>query len=94
MFLKCDSFDGDVSQWNVANGAYFPYMFCKCYSFRGDVSQWNVANGSDFDSMFGGTSVDRNNVAHWNISHAALTEWARDYPGVDIRENMFVDARF
>ena len=42
MFRGATSFNGDVSNWNVAAVTNMQYMFQAATSFNGDVSNWNV----------------------------------------------------
>ena len=46
MFEYAESFNGDISEWNVSNVRDMSKMFEYAESF-GDISEWNVSNVRD-----------------------------------------------
>jgi surface protein len=44
-------FNGDISQWNVANVTEMSGMF-QYSKFKGDISQWDLSNVTDKEYMF------------------------------------------
>ena len=43
MFLNCESFNKDISNWNVSNVTDMNYMFGGCKKFNQDISKWDVS---------------------------------------------------
>ena len=52
MFYKCESFDKDISRWDVSNVINMSNMFFDCKSFNQDLSNWNVSKTYYRISMF------------------------------------------
>ena len=52
MFWRADSFDGNVSEWDVSQVTDMSYMFGGADSFNGDLSSWNVSQVRDMNQMF------------------------------------------
>ena len=45
-------FNGNISDWNVAQVTDMRYMFYGASSFNSDLSKWNVAKVTDMSYMF------------------------------------------
>ena len=43
LFYWCESFNQDISKWNVLNVITMSSMFLGCTSFNQDLSKWNVS---------------------------------------------------
>jgi surface protein len=69
MFRDCESFDADVSGWNVSNVTDFCAMFRGCRAFNSDLSRWNVANATDLSSMFRDCEAFNSDLSGWNVSN-------------------------
>ena len=52
MFECCESFNQDLSSWNISNVTNMSFMFCWCKSFNQDISKWNVSNVRNNYCMF------------------------------------------
>ena len=52
MFYWCDSFNQDISAWNVSNVKDMAFMFYNCKEFNSDISEWDVSNVKDMRSIF------------------------------------------
>ena len=44
MFNGLESFNQDLSSWDVGNVTDMQYMFYNAYEFNSDLSSWNVDN--------------------------------------------------
>jgi len=44
MFLHCESFESDLSKWDVKNLVRCDRMFCNASFFKSDLSKWNLEN--------------------------------------------------
>ena len=56
MFSRANSFNGDVSSWNVTSVTNMNWMFYGPNSFNGDVSSWDGPNSFNGD------------VSSWDVS--------------------------
>ena len=68
MFADTDSFDGDLSGWDVSQVTGMNSMFSKAAGFNGDISSWNVSSVTDMSSMFAGTEAFNGDISGWNVS--------------------------
>lgn len=78
--LILQSFNGDISQWDVSHVEDMRGMFC--YSpFNGDISGWDVSSVESMCSMFANSQFD-GDISNWDVSH------------VEHMSNMFENSRF
>jgi surface protein len=68
MFMSAESFNGDISGWNVSNVQDFPGMFFLALSFYRDLRQWNTSNATDMSNMFYCAERFNSDISKWNIS--------------------------
>merc|ERR1712032_621567 len=52
MFAYTQSFNSDVSKWDVSKVSTMMDMFNSASSFNGDVSKWDVSNLNNMNQMF------------------------------------------
>ena len=52
MFSGADSFNGDISPWDVSSVTDMSGMFADADSFNGDISPWDVSGVTDMSGMF------------------------------------------
>lgn len=64
-----ESFNIDISKWNVRNVATMRRMFYKATVFNGDLSLWDVSNVSDMEEMFSGSSSFSTDIRNWDVSN-------------------------
>jgi surface protein len=69
MFVDANSFNGDISNWDVSNGTIFKYMFVRATAFNGDLSRWNVSIGTNFLGMFENAITFNSDLSRWNVSN-------------------------
>lgn len=50
--LSMDSFNQDISQWDVGNVTNMPGMFFWAYAFNQDLTQWCVSNITSIPAAF------------------------------------------
>ena len=60
MFNYAESFNSDISNWNVSNVTDMSGMFEGALSFNQDISSWNVSNVEYMSGMFLGTPLSNN----------------------------------
>ena len=52
MFYECNSFNQDISAWDVSNVIHMGGMFWGCSKFNQDISNWNVSKVKNMNKMF------------------------------------------
>lgn len=67
--LFTESFDGDISDWDVSNATNMSYMFAKCESFDCDISGWDVSKVTDMNYMFYEAGSFNQNISKWDVSN-------------------------
>ena len=68
MFLRAQSFNGDLSGWDVSNVNTTSGMFWDARSFDGDISSWNVSKVTYMASMFRYATDFDQDISSWNVS--------------------------
>ncbi len=71
MFSGANSFNQDISSWDVSNIEYMDGMFSEATSFNQDLSSWNVANVQYMEEMFDGVTLSTANY------DAILNGWSQ-----------------
>ncbi len=64
------SFNQDISNWDVSNATSFSNMFLRCSNFNQDISSWDVSSGISFNSMFYAAYRFNSDISNWNMSNA------------------------
>jgi surface protein len=60
MFFRCESFNQDLSKWDVSKVIDMRGMFFRCESFNKDLSKWDVSNVTSKEKMFeGGCPIEK-----------------------------------
>jgi surface protein len=68
MFLFAESFNGEVSGWDVSNIVVFTQMFNGARAFEGDISQWDVSSAQYMDGMFAFAPLFNSDLSQWDVS--------------------------
>ncbi len=68
MFNGCNSFNGDLSNWDVSNVQNFEDMFYSANIFDGDITTWNTVGATNFGGMFFGCSSFNQDIGGWNVA--------------------------
>ncbi|MEO1021513.1 MAG: BspA family leucine-rich repeat surface protein [Bacteroidota bacterium] len=68
MFEDADSFDGDVSSWDVGNVTSMDAMFFGAAAFNADVSNWDVSKVTRMINMFNRAESFNQDLGHWDMS--------------------------
>jgi len=94
-----ESFNGDISLWDVSNVKSMEGMFALC-NFDGDISSWNVSNVLNMSNMFF-QSEFRGDISNWNVSKVtnmscmfADTSFNPDISGWDVGNVQYMYAMF
>ena len=57
MFDQSNTFNGDISTWDVSSVTDMSYMFNYATSFNQDISGWDVSSVTDMAYMFNGAGA-------------------------------------
>ncbi|BCE00046.1 BspA family leucine-rich repeat surface protein [Marinicellulosiphila megalodicopiae] len=68
MFNGADSFNQDISGWNVSSVTNMNSMFSNTENFNQDISNWDVSNVTDMKGMFAGTQSFNQPLNSWDVS--------------------------
>ena len=78
LFSICNSFTGDISQWDVSNVNFMDSMFMNS-RFNGDISGWDVRNVRSMKRMFAENSSFTGDISRWDVSSVTtMLEMFRD----------------
>ena len=68
MFYDAQSFDGDLSGWDVSRVTDMSGTFWGASSFDGDLSPWNVSRVTEMIGTFWGASSFDADISGWDVS--------------------------
>ena len=63
-----DSFNGDLSEWDVSSVTDMRYMFQEAAAFNGDLSEWDVSSVTNMRNMFNSAQAFDGDISAWNVS--------------------------
>lgn len=69
MFLEANSFNGDLSSWDISNITNMRFMFFVATSFNQDLSGWDVSNVTTMVAMFDSAASFNADISDWNVSN-------------------------
>jgi surface protein len=71
MFKGANSFNADISSWDVSNVRRMDSMFYKADSFNADISEWDVSDVKNMAYMFYQAKNFNSNISNWNVSNVS-----------------------
>lgn len=91
LFDMQETFNADISTWDVSSVESMRCMFCGAAAFNQDLGAWDVSNVSDMDAMFFQSWSFDSDISGWNVSNVrrmALmfnsTSFDQDLSGWDV----------
>ncbi len=74
-FRDFDTFNGDISEWDVSNIKNMGYMFNGALSFNCDLSKWDVSNVTNMARMFYDAQVFNQPLNNWYVNNVTDMEY-------------------
>ena len=69
MFSGCQSFNGDLKDWDVSNVTSMHSMFFMCNIFNSELKLWNTSNVTNMQSMFSHCYALNSDLSNWDVSN-------------------------
>jgi surface protein len=69
LFAGQESFNEDISQWDVSHVTSMKYMFASASSFNQPLNGWNIQNVRDMRSMFYAAMSFNQPLESWDLSN-------------------------
>lgn len=69
MFFSANTFNQDISGWDVSNVTNMKYAFQGCHTFNQDIGGWDVSNVTNMERMFSDAIVFNRDIGNWNVSN-------------------------
>jgi len=69
MLNRLESFNDDISMWNVRNVTSMKGMFKEAKSFNQNIGNWDVSNVIDMSEMFYNNESFNKDIGNWNVSN-------------------------
>ncbi|MDB4603704.1 BspA family leucine-rich repeat surface protein, partial [Cyclobacteriaceae bacterium] len=69
LFLTKETFNQDISSWDVSNVTNMSYMFNYASSFNQDISGWDVSNVKNMELMFFADSAFNQDISSWDVGN-------------------------
>jgi surface protein len=67
LFKETDSYNQDISSWDVSNVTSMDYMFGNASSFNQSIGSWNVSQVTNMESMLLNGSNFNQDLSSWNV---------------------------
>ncbi|MDG1721013.1 MAG: BspA family leucine-rich repeat surface protein, partial [Bacteroidia bacterium] len=68
IFLGANSFNQNISNWDVSNVTDMTSVFNNAHAFNQDIGNWNVSNVTNMSTMFFGALAFNQNIGNWDVS--------------------------
>ena len=69
LFIDNDTFNEDISSWDVSNVTDMSLMFEEATAFNQDISAWDVDSVTNMNSMFYGAIAFNQDIGNWNVGN-------------------------
>lgn len=64
-----ESFNQDISNWDVSNVKDMEEMFRYAIAFNQDISNWNTGNVENMKKMFNGATAFDQDISSWDVNN-------------------------
>ena len=99
LFSGKQSFNDDISSWDVSNVKYANRLFRNATDFNQDISAWDISNIQDFSAFFAGAAAFNQDISGWDVSDATNMSYMfqvamsfdQDLSGWDVSNVEFYD---
>jgi surface protein len=99
LFSGKQSFNDDISSWDVSNVKYAIRLFRNATEFNQDISAWDISNIKEFYAFFAGAAAFNQDISGWDVSNATdmrymfqgATSFDQDLSGWDVSNVEFYD---
>jgi surface protein len=68
MFRNANTFNGDISSWDVSSVTDMRSMFSSATSFNQNIGAWDVSSVTDMGSLFSFATAFNQNIGAWDVS--------------------------
>ena len=72
--VGADTFNSDLTYWDVSNVENFESCFEACKGFNGDISKWNTKSAINFKWFMWGCNSFSGDISNWNMKNATNTK--------------------
>lgn len=69
MFNNNNTFNQDISKWDVGNVTNMSAMFAAAAAFNQDISKWDVSSVTDMSNMFNGCTSFNQDLSGWCVAN-------------------------
>ena len=80
MFYRAESFNQDISDWDVSSVKFMANMFGSAESFNQDISDWDISSVTDMSYMFDNTDgLSDDNKCYIHTEFSSNDNWGYDW---------------
>ena len=76
MFAFCETFNQDISFWDMSNIRFMRAMFNGAKSFNQNIGSWDVSQVTDMALMFASAEAFNQDIGGWDVSQVIFMERA------------------
>ena len=93
MLKRIESFNDDISKWNVSNVTSMKGMFKEAKSFNQNIGNWDVSNVIDMSEMFYNNESFNKYIGSWDTSKLIYARYMFMYAKSFFETKIFFENR-